>query len=61
MCNKAVDASLFSNWFVTNKMIKKLNDNTIFVNEDSGNVTFSSVDLNNVNLNDPETIIYALA
>ena len=69
MCDKAVNdcmvASKFiSDWFVTNKMIKKLltalyaGDN-IYFNEDSGHITFScnemsilSVDLNNINLDD---------
>ena len=27
-------------WFVPNKMIKKLDDSTTFVNKDSDNVTF---------------------
>ena len=52
MCNKAVDASLLaSNFvpdsFVTNEMIKKHSDNTIFVKY-SANKTFLSVDLNNI-------------
>ena len=44
MRDKAIDAD----WFVTNKMIKKLddylfsNDGVVFGNEDSGNVTFFS-------------------
>ena len=61
-------------WFVTNKMIKKLfttlytNENTLYFNEDSGNVTFIcngmgifSIDLNNSNLynkDDPDIIIH---
>ena len=55
MCNKAVDASLLAlnvvpDWIVTNEMIKKHSDNTIFVNKDSANNTFLCVDLNNINL-----------
>lgn len=45
-------------------MIKRVDDNTIFVNEDSGSVTFStnemdifSVDHNNINTDDGKTII----
>ena len=61
-------------WFVTNKMIKKLftalyaDENILYFNEDSGNVTFIcngmgilSIDLNNINLydkDDPDTIIH---
>ena len=70
MCNKAVDDFLpalkfVSDWFVTNKMIKKLltalyaEDNVLFFYEYSGNATFCgnqmgilSVDLNNINLYD---------
>ena len=52
MCNKAVDASLLaSNFvpdsFVTNEMIKKHNDNTIFVKY-SAIKAFLSEDLNNI-------------
>ena len=68
MCDKAVDAFLSTLkfvpiWFVTSKTIKKIdddllsNDDIIFVNEDSINVTFVSdemgilsVDLNDINL-----------
>ena len=47
-----------NDWIVTNKMIKKIdddllsNDNTIFFDEDSGSVIFSSVDVNNINHDD---------
>ena len=69
-CDKVVDdflqASKFvPDWFVTNKMIKRLhnvlfsNNDILFFDEGSGNVTFSSdemgilsVDLNNINLDD---------
>ena len=51
MCDKVVDAFLptlkfVSDRFITNKMLEKLfaivfsNDNIVFVNEDSDNVTF---------------------
>ena len=50
MCGKAVDAfpptlKFVPDWFLTRKMIKKLddlfsNDDIIFVNEDSNFVTF---------------------
>ena len=66
-------------WFVMSKMIKKLydalftDDDILFFDKDSGNVTFSndevgilSVNLNNINIDDanvykydPETIIHA--
>ena len=70
MCDKAVDACLpalkfIPDWFFINKMLEKLddiiffNDNIVFVNTDSDNVTFFSdamglntIDLNNINLND---------
>ena len=53
MCNTAVDDFLValkfvSDWFVTSKMIKNLrgalfqDDNILFFDENSGNVTFSS-------------------
>ena len=66
MCDKDISAFLPAlkfvlYWFVTNKIIQKLyntlfeNDNILFFDEDSGNVTFSSdemgifkVDLNNI-------------
>ena len=52
MCNKSVDDFLpalkfLPDWFVTNKMTKKLitalyaDDNILYFNEDSGNVVFS--------------------
>ena len=68
MCNEAVDDSLTAlklipDWFVTSKMIKKLytalyaNENILYFNQDSGDVTFCcnemsilSVNLNNNNL-----------
>ena len=68
MCNEAVDDSLTAlklipDWFVTSKMIKKLytalyaNENILYFNQDSGDVTFCcnemgilSVNLNNINL-----------
>ena len=67
MCDEAVDDFLsalksFPDWFVQSKMIKKLNDallpnDTLFLDEDSGNATFCSdkmgiisVDLNTANL-----------
>ena len=83
MCDKVFDSILptlkfVPDWFVTKSMVKKLddavfsNDDIVFFNKDSGNVTFSSdemrilsVDLNNINLDeanfyedDPETIIH---
>ena len=69
-CDKVIDdflpASKFVlNWFVTNKMIKKLHnasfagDDILFLDKDSGNVTYFSdemgilsVDLNIINLDD---------
>ena len=81
MCYEAVDNSLATwklipNWFVTSRMIKNLStalyadENTLYFNEDSGNVVFNcnemgilNVDLNNINLDnnfdedDPDTII----
>ena len=68
ICDKAADDFLLAlkfvpDWFVTNKMIKKL-DNALFTEDDilfyeSDNVTFSSdgivfprIDLNNINLDD---------
>ena len=70
MCNKAVDNCLAAlkfvpDWFVTNKLIKKLStalyadENKLYFNEDSDNVTFIcnetgifNLDLNNINLDD---------
>ena len=84
VCDKPVDDFLpalkfVPDWFATSEMIKKLHnalftdDNILFFDEDSGNVTFSSdeigilsVDLNIINLDDvnfdkddPETSIHA--
>ena len=68
MCDEAVDDSLAAlklipDWFVTSKMIKKrftalyADENTLYFNEDSGNVVLSlnemgilNIDLNNINL-----------
>ena len=68
MCDEAVNDSiaalkLISDWFVTNEMIKEVftalytDENIIYFNEDSGNVTFScsemgilSIDLSDINL-----------
>ena len=70
MCDKAFDYFLpalkfVPDWFVTSKMIENLHnalfaeDDIVFFDEESGNVTFSSdemgilsVDLNNINLDD---------
>ena len=70
MCDKAVDDSLAAlefvpNWFITSKMIKKLftalyaDENKLYFNEDSSNVTFScnGIDIlcanrKNINLDD---------
>ena len=70
MCDKAVDDCLavlkfVSDWFVTSKMIKKLftalyaDEDTLYFNEDFGNVVFScneigtrNIDLNCINLDD---------
>ena len=70
MCDKAVDDCLAAlkfvpDWFVTSKMIEKLftalysDENILYLNEDSGNVTFCfnergilSVNLNKINLDD---------
>ena len=70
MCNKVVDDCLVAlkfvpDWVVTDKMIKKLftalytNENILYFNEDSGNITFIcngigilNIDLNNINLED---------
>ena len=70
MCNKAVDNCLAAlkfvpDWSVTNKLIKKLStalyadENKLYFNEDSDNVTFIcneigifNLDLNNINLDD---------
>ena len=67
MCDKAVDDSiatlkLIPDWFVTNKMIKKLftalyaDENILYFNEGSGDVLFNcsgmgilNIDLNNIN------------
>ena len=67
MCDKVVDSFLTTlkfvpDCFVTNKMIKKLynvlftDDNILYFDKDSGNVTFPSddmsiliIDLNNIN------------
>ena len=59
MCDKAVDDFLpalkfVPNWFVISKMVKKLdhvlfaNDDILFFDEDSGNITFYSdeIDIN---------------
>ena len=59
ICDKAVDnflpaLKLVIDWFVTSKIIRKLtDDNILFLDENSGNVTFSSdeVDIVCVNLN----------
>ena len=83
MCYKFVDdflpmLKLIFDWLITNKKIKKFynalfaDDDTLFFDEDSDNLTFSSnkigifiVDLSNINLdvasfsvNGPKTIIY---
>ena len=83
MCDKAVDGFLsvlkfVPDWYITSKMIKKfhstlfLDDDILFFDEESVNVTFFSddigilsVDLNSVNLDnanfdvdDPEMIIH---
>ena len=68
MCDEAVDDSLAAlklipDWFVISKMIKKrftalyADENTLYFNEDSGNVVLSlnemgilNIDLNNINL-----------
>ena len=68
MCDKAVDDSiatlkLIPDWFVTSKMIKNIftalyaDENILYFNEDSGNVTFNyvemdilNIDLDNINL-----------
>ena len=70
MCDKAVDDSLAAlefvpDWFITSKMIKKLftalyaDENKLYFNEDSSNVTFScngidilSANRKNINLDD---------
>ena len=70
MCNKVVDDCLVAlkfvpDWVVADKMIKKLstalytNENILYFNEDSGNITFIcngigilNIDLNNINLED---------
>ena len=75
MCDKAVDDCLAAlkfvpDWLVTSNMIKKLStalyadENILYFNEDSGNVAFSSnemdilnVDLNNINLDDTSNMI----
>ena len=83
ICHKAVDAYLpllkfVPHWFVTNMMLKdlynaiSLNGGIVFVNANSGNVTFFSNDVglvnvdlinislddNNLDNDDPETIFY---
>ena len=77
MCHKVVDPYIptlkfVPDWFVTSKMIRNPDDDTIFVNEDSNYVTIFieemvifSVDLNNINLDhvnfdkdDPKTFIH---
>ena len=77
MCYKVVDPyvpilKFVPDWFVTSKMIRNPDDDTIFVNEDSNYVTIFieemvifSVDLNNINLDhvnfdkdDPKTFIH---
>ena len=68
MCDKAADDSittlkLIPDWFVTSKMIKNIftalyaDENILYFNEDSGNVTFNYAemdilnrDLDNINL-----------
>ena len=60
MCDKPLDAFLptlkfFLNWFVANKMFEKLNvvlsnDDMLFVNVDSDNVTFYSHNMGLVNV-----------
>ena len=70
MCDKAVDDSLAAlefvpDWFITSKMVKKLftalyaDENKLYFNEDSSNVTFScngidilSANRKNINLDD---------
>ena len=72
MCKKAVNIfyaflPALHEWFVRSKMIKTfhnalfIDNDILFYDQDSGNVTFSSdemdilsVDLNNVNLDDAE-------
>ena len=60
MCDKAVDAFLSMlkfgpDWFVTNKMVKRLddvvfsNDDIVLINADSDDVTFFSDDMGLVN------------
>ena len=75
MCNEVLKFA--SDWFATSKMIERLlnalyvDDNVLYLDEDSGNVIFScnkmgvlGIDLNNINLDDtnydegfPQTII----
>ena len=63
MCDKAVDDSLAAlkfvpDWFITSKMIKKIftalyaDENKVYFNEDSSNVTFScnGIDILSANL-----------
>lgn len=60
MCDKSLDAfvptlKFFLDWFVTNKMFQKLNvilsnDDMLFVNVDSDNVTFFSHNMGLVNV-----------
>ena len=81
MCDEAVDDSLAAlklilDWFVTSQMIKELytvlyaDENILYFNEDSGNVTFCcnemgilDIGFNNINVDnnfyehDPDTII----
>ena len=62
---------MIPDWFVTSKMIKELftalyaDENILYFNEDSRNVVFScnemgilNIDLNNINLDNPDTIIF---
>ena len=65
MCDEAVDDSLaalklITDWLVTSKMIKTLytdlgtDEDTLYFNEDSGNVVFSCIEMDflNIDLND---------
>ena len=74
MCDKAVDFCLITlklvcDWFVTNKMLEKLN-NSLFCNVDicfheiysniiiflSDDIGFNTIDINNINLDDDNFI-----
>ena len=61
MCDKATDSFLKTskfvpNWFVTNNMVKKLddalssNEDKVFNNDDSSNVPFSSNEIGNLSV-----------